>query len=475
MSPNPQKIAATGALVRVRSSADPQRRLIQFQRRDLRHNLRCSLEDGAGFSFMVGLGETYLPAFVLALGMGEVNSGLIAAVPMIAGAFLQLISPYMVQALGSYRKWVVLCASLQCFLFIPFIVAAAVGYLPPALAFLLAALYWGVGMGAGPAWNGWMGRNIAIPVRTHFFAKRTRVLQFGTLIGFVAGGALLHWLPTQDKTMGFAVLFAGAFLGRWYSVRQLAKQTEDPDSLKDFKPPSPSTLIRPFLQNKTTARLFIYVFAMQFAVYLSSPFFTPFMLEQLKVGYLGYVILISASYISKVLFLPAMAAFAKRHSTKRLMWLAGLGILWLPLAWLVSSNLIYLTCMQFVSGFFWCAFDLGFPLLVLETVAEKDRMNVLVVHNFCQSIVIVLGSLVGAAFLDGLGRSAVAYGVVFSISAVARVATLPLLARFSPPKQQPAFEWRMMTIRPSLGQFFVPVLESIRPRRPKGRKGKKAA
>jgi MFS family permease len=470
------KYASSGAAQppRLVPPPTPQRRLIRFQRRDLRHNIRCSLQDGAGFSFMVGLGETYLPAFVLALGMGEVNSGLIAAVPLMAGAFMQLASPFMVQLLGSYRRWVVICASLQCAIFVPFIIAAGVGSLPSSLAFLLAALYWGAGMGAGPAWNGWMGRNIAIPVRTHFFARRTRITQIGTLVGFILGGMILQWLPTEKKTLGFAVLFSLSFVARYFSVRKLSRQTEDPEVLRDFKPPSPLSLVRVLTQNKAGGQLFAYVFLLQFGVYFSSPFLTPYMLEQLKVGYLGYVLLVSASYLSKILFLPAMAAYAKRYGTKRLMWIAGVGVILLPVLWLPSTNFAFLVGVQF-SGFFWSAFDLGFPLLVLETIGEKDRMNVLVLHNFCQSAVIVTSALIAATFLDGLGKNPGAYSVIFTLSTVLRFTALGALARFSPPRSPTQLNWRMLNIRPYLGDFFVPVIESVRPRRSRAKRRPKAA
>src|SRR5579872_6923159 len=62
------------------------------RRRSLRKNLRNSVSDGAAFAVTVGIGETYFPAFVLALGMGEIASGLIASVPLLLGAFLQMVS-----------------------------------------------------------------------------------------------------------------------------------------------------------------------------------------------------------------------------------------------------------------------------------------------------------------------------------------------------------------------------------------------
>src|ERR671911_456001 len=58
-------------------------------RKPTRVGVRC-MADGGTYSVMVGLGETYLAAFVLALGLGERAAGLIAGAPMLAGAVLQL-------------------------------------------------------------------------------------------------------------------------------------------------------------------------------------------------------------------------------------------------------------------------------------------------------------------------------------------------------------------------------------------------
>ena len=62
---------------------------------------------------MVGIGETYFAAFALALGTGETFAGLVATLPMLAGAALQLATPWCLQRARSYKKWVILCASLQ--------------------------------------------------------------------------------------------------------------------------------------------------------------------------------------------------------------------------------------------------------------------------------------------------------------------------------------------------------------------------
>ncbi len=129
----------------------------------LRQDLRAILGDGASFSVMVGVGETYLPAFILAIGLGEVASGLVTTLPLLAGAMLQLVSPAAVRMLGSHRRWVVTCAVSQSLSFVPLIVASLLGHIHLLVAFAAAAVYWGAGLGTSPAWNTWV--STIIPAR----------------------------------------------------------------------------------------------------------------------------------------------------------------------------------------------------------------------------------------------------------------------------------------------------------------------
>jgi hypothetical protein len=171
------------------------------RRRSLRKNLRNSVSDGAAFSVMVGIGETYFPAFVLALGMGEIAAGLIASIPLLVGAVLQMVSPAAVVWLGSNRRWVITCVALQAASFLPLALAALAGRMPIAGLFASVSLYWAGGLGAGPAWNTWMETVVPFRVRAPFFATRTRFGQAGTLVGFLAGGFALQYGKSTGRVL----------------------------------------------------------------------------------------------------------------------------------------------------------------------------------------------------------------------------------------------------------------------------------
>src|SRR5262245_20224751 len=114
------------------SSAPP--RPARGPRASPRGDMRCSIGDAAAYSVMVGIGETYFAAFALALGTGETIAGLVATLPMLAGASLQLATPFFLSRTRSYKRWVVTCVSLQ---------AASLLLMPLATAFASrAAAVW---------------------------------------------------------------------------------------------------------------------------------------------------------------------------------------------------------------------------------------------------------------------------------------------------------------------------------------------
>src|SRR5262245_39754045 len=156
------------------SSAPP--RPARGPRASPRGDMRCSIGDAAAYSVMVGIGETYFAAFALALGSGETVAGLIATLPMLAGASLQLATPWFLQRARSFKKWVVVCASLQAaaLFFMP-IAAWFSGKAAAAWVFVAASMYWAASQATGPAWNTWIEEIVPRRLRARFFACRARV------------------------------------------------------------------------------------------------------------------------------------------------------------------------------------------------------------------------------------------------------------------------------------------------------------
>lgn len=376
---------------------------------------------------MVGVGESYFPAFVLALGLGEIASGLIASVPILVGAVLQLISPWGVARLGSNRRWVLTAVILQAASFLPLVAAALTGRMPAVGVFAAVSLYWAGGLAAGPAWNTWMETVVPFRVRAPFFAMRTRVGQAGVLLGFVGAGLALQFGKNSGQVLlAFAAIFSVASICRFISGRYLLRQSE-PAALHIAPWSIGIGELLGRIREGKSERTLLYFLTVQVAAQMAGPYFSPYMLKQLRLSYLEFMMLLAISFLAKTITLPAFGRFAARFGARRLLWLGGVGIIPMSGLWLYAHGLGQLLFVQFLAGTAWAAYELAMFLLFFETVRREERTSILTIFNLCNAVALAIGSLSGGALLKFLDSSREAYLVLFALSSCARVATLAVL------------------------------------------------
>lgn len=441
--------------------AAPQKPAAEAENGGLASNLSASVGDAAAFGVMVGVGETFIPAFTLALGMGDVFAGLIATIPLLIGSVLQLVSPWAVQWLGSHRRWVISCAFVQSLCFAPLVVAALMGRLSPLVAVVISSVYWGAGLATGPAWNTWQGTILPRSIRANFLAKRAKLQQIATLAGFLLGGFSLQAAGHLGNAVPmFAGLFCVAMVCRLLSTTCLWLQTEPiplPAGQNRF------TIRAAFRQASTgsTGALLLLAVSMQAGVYVSGPFFNPYMLKVLNFSYAGYAVLLGVSFVAKFVCLPLWGRYAHKHGAQSLLWVGAFGLVPLAGGWVVSSNFWYLLALQVVAGAAWAAYELALMLLFLETIPERERTNVLTLYNLVNSCALVFGSTLGAAVLKWGNISPEAYLWVFGLSTCVRLGSLVWLWRL--PRMSGTLAEttvRPLTLRPSSGSIDDPVVAS---------------
>ena len=429
----------------------------------LRTDLWAGHLEGAAFGGMVGLGETYLPAFALAVGLGDITAGMVASVPLLAGGILQTASPLAIRWLGSHKRWVLLCALIQALSFIPLLMAALAGQISASAIFLVAAVYWGTGLATGPAWNTWMGTLVPRVVRARFFANRTRVSQLTVFVGLLTAGLLLQWANAHGTALtAFAGIFFVAGCCRLVSLVFLAKQRE-PEMSRRHMPTLSFMKVWSQIRNAGSGQLVLYLVVVQGAVQFAGPYFTPFMFRWLHLSYQGYVILVATAFLTKVVTLSAWGSLAHRLGAMRLLWIGGIGITPLSAMWIISDNFVWLILLQAVAGVFWGAYELGFFLMFFESIPEEDRTGVLTFYNLANTITWVLGSALGGLVLYGLGTGPTAYLTLFALSSVGRGAALLLLRRVETAREvlSAPIGLRTVGVRPMAASIDAPVLPSL--------------
>ncbi|MBM4023390.1 MAG: MFS transporter [Planctomycetes bacterium] len=402
----------------------------------LRRDLVIGTVDAVAFSVMVGAGEMYLAAFVLALGLGPLVAGLVASVPLLIGAVVQLAAPLAVARCGGRRRWVVLCAVVQAASLLPLSWWALRGEARAWELLAAASVYWSAGMAAAPAWTAWTATLVPARVRTAYFAQRNRLAQAAVLAAFVAGGLLLRTEETNDAALaGFAILFAAAAAARLASAvclwacREPRRQWRDRGGVAERSIRERVAAGLYDLRGGQAGRLVAFLCCFMFGAHFAGPYFTPYMLEALGFDYGEYLLVFGAGVLVKAVFLPAIGRLGSRVGSRRLLGSACLAIVPLALLWLPSGDVRWLVLVQFVAGTCWAAYELAVALLLFDLTGDGDRSGVVSVYNVGLALATVGGAACGGALLKALGETPTAYAAVFTVSCLLRGLAMPLLPR----------------------------------------------
>lgn len=386
------------------------------------NSLRLSLLDAFLYSLMIGVGETYLPAYSLSVGMGETFAGLLATLPLVSGAVLQLFTPHGLQKLKTHKNWVVASATMQALTFVPLVYFTLTSAPNFWMLFLVLTLYWASGFAAGPAWNYWMGRLVQVEQGSVYLAKRAQISQFGILLGLMLGGVALHnKVGFGPFTSVFSILFVLAFISRLASSLLLSKQHYQ----KEWSESAPKIGIRQswkiFWRNPIKRKFFLLLIPFQASVFITAPFVPPYMLAKAKMDYGTFMVAVAALFIGKVLSLEVVNRLKGKISGQRLFLVGAMTIAPLPMAWAFSIDHYYIFFLQFISGMAWACVEVGLSMIFFNELAEDEKVPVVTFYNFINSMAIIIGTFVGGRILWSLGESMKAYYVLFFLGGFFRL------------------------------------------------------
>lgn len=398
----------------------------------LRRNLYHCTVDGLLYCVMVGIGEAFIPAFVLELGLGPVAAGLVITVPVLIGSVTQLFAQRVLNRVNSYVKFVAWGAFLQALLYLPLAAIALIfhaipehirsGSLLGTVVFGIVTLYWVIGLSGSPAWMSMTGKLVPDRIRSKYFATRLRWLQAATLFGLLAHGGVLHLFEGDDRRFGFAAVFIIACVARIFSAWHLYKYTEPTDGPRNDE----RITLDGFAKRIRTGgegRFILFVAYAYFAAQIAQPFLNPFMLEDLRLTAIQYSCMLAAWFFGKGLALPAVGRFAAKHGSFRTLVIGAIGLIPAVLMWFVTRDFTALILLQFLSGVIWGIFDLSVFLHSYDCTTPRDRVMVLSCLGALNESTKTTGSLIGGRILDA-GHG---YGWVFIASAAARALAIPLV------------------------------------------------
>ena len=371
-----------------------------------------------GENFFIG----FAILFALAYGATSAQIGIITA----AGNLLGAAAFYPGALLGRRRegrKRLVLIAGGGFGRF-SVLLMAAIPFLTddPFTAILLIALlnaskaFWS--NLSNPAWTAIVADIVPDTFRGRYFSSRNFAMGAAALIAAPAAGKLIRTVNTNlaSPTAGFQAAFLAAFAFGMLGTLFFSKIRQE-DATRPAKDPAAA----PIQPGRGGLKpLFLWFLASSFiwsmSVQTSAPFFTVYMVQNLKAdpAFVGY-----AAGISSLAALAGQLIFGRilnRHGNLKVQLISGFLIPFIPVLWLFFSRPWHAFYANAFGGFLWAGYNLTNFNLLLSLTPDDKRPKYVAAYQAAIFLSAVIGPLTG-----GLLIHLTDYRTIFILSGIGRL------------------------------------------------------
>jgi MFS family permease len=400
---------------------------------------------------MLGTSESYFGALAVELGLRDLSLSILATLPLALGALAQFASPAFVRILGGEKRWVVTGAALQATTQLAFCAIAWTESRSFALLLAAQSLYWMAGSAIAPAWNAWMSRLVPADLRGRYFARRFWIVNVALLGSFLGAGLLLEGFRELEEVLaGFTLLFALAFSARMTGAFVMSRKVRCEPSAA----PHAARLRTVFRHGRF--RIAIFMAALLFGAQFAVPFFTPYMLKTLGLGFAEFAFLTSLSILAKAIAFPLWRRAADAFRPVAVLAVSGALIALVPAVWFFFTSVEALACAQMLGGIAWAGYELTSLELLMGDAPEDARVEFYSVASSLAAIMQVGGALLGGIALHA---ELLDYRYVFLVSACGRaLALVVLLPLVGADARVVRILTRAVSVRPNAGVVRDPVV-----------------
>ena len=132
-----------------------------------------------------------------------------------------------------------------------------------------------------------------------------------------------------------------------------------------------------------------------FAVNLSSPFFTVYMLNVMNIGYEWYGIVIATEILAKILMQRYWGILSDKFGDRSVMGLCNIMIVFYPFLFLFVKGPFHLILVALFSGIAWSGFDLTVFNYLLDVTPPEERPSYIAEYKMTTGMALFLGPLTG--------------------------------------------------------------------------------
>lgn len=362
---------------------------------DVRSSLQVSFKDGIFASIMLGVTDHYIIPFALFLAATPQQIGWISALPNLLGSISQLFSVQLIHWIGGRLRLLVYSVVTQAamLLFIAFL--ARMDFALRLEVFVLFLVCFAVSGGlAGPAWGSLMTEYLPVRKRGSYFGWRNRILGAVHVLSMIAAGLLLYGTRGTSLSAGFFIIFSVGAAARFISASYITRMSDVPqrtDPANDFT----FLMFLARFRESNFVKFVAFVATLTFSSFLAAPFFAVFMLRDLELSYLIYMVLQVVVTVTGLVALPWWGRHADLVGNVRVLRLTGFLVTIIPLLWLVSHNVFYLLLIQAFAGIPWSGLTLCATNFIFDAVSPQKRVRCIGYFNVINGTALFLGATLG--------------------------------------------------------------------------------
>jgi MFS family permease len=390
--------------------------------------------EGALNAAMVGGCEIFSLYYAVRKGIAKQDLAIISTMPMLLGALANWIIPQRVSS--NKIKTVLLCAVFTQLIGVAglFFSVTSDDYFGWILISL--SLYWIGNMTASPLWTDWMSGWLPEEKLGRYLSRRNGVMALITVLAYFAAA---FWIYRNENTKQFLVVFGAAFACRLISFSILAWQPSPPgfenENSQAFK-------LSKALKAKPIWLMIFFTVVFRFVASISSPFFLPYMIDQLHFSLFDYAWITAVPYISRALFLKQWGEAVESFRPFVGLQVGMLISAAVCLLWTFTVDVGALTFIEGLSGIAWAGIEFC-GLVILYNFAPRRARGLMGFHLSLYHGATLAGSLIGSRILQtgmpflnlatlsaGLRFSAASAFILVSFTVPEMRASLKLYQRF---------------------------------------------
>lgn len=377
--------------------------------RDIQRGLRNVIKDGVVTQAMATLTcGVFLVTFALELGASNVVIGLLAALPPLL-QFVQIPSVYLVERFRNRRAMTMLASlanksMLLLVACIPLVISADHRVLVLIIAIALRSLFVSIG---ACSWHSWMRDLVPQNQMGAFFSRRMRLSKIVDVpLSLLIGVYLDHWKNAFSNGLyAYTPLyFSGFFIGLLGVYYIYA--TPEPRIRSQSPFPFMRLLQKPF-RDRNFMNLVKFMASWSFAVNLTAPFFTVYMLKRLELDLSWIVTLTALSQVVNISFLRIWGDFSDRFSHKSVLRVSGPLFIIGILAWTFTTlpekhilTLPLLVVIHVVLGMATAGVTLASGTIGLKLAPRGEATAYLATINLVNSLSAGIAPVLGGLFAD---------------------------------------------------------------------------